>query len=266
MRIVRLGLAACLLTTCAIAAQEADPFEPGWDTQRRQWSGRLGARDDGEPARLRLINEFGDIRARSSDNDEVDVRAVVQRRRDVEAPVELHVSEDADGILIEVRFPEAAIDRDLLLPGRPPDRRVDVAIFVPVGATFDARTVTGLLEARGLSGDARLRSESGDLVVRTSGSLDASTEHGSVRAQFLTSEWTTPPRIETTTGDIRVEVPRSTNATGHLETRFEITTDYSIEIEREGLLKTGRATIGEGGPEIVLHSHKGAVKLLEAIE
>jgi DUF4097 and DUF4098 domain-containing protein YvlB len=131
---------------------------------------------------------------------------------------------------------------------------------------LEVRTVRGLIEVQGLTANAELSSETGDITAITTASLDASTERGSIAVAFRASDWSRPPRLETLTGDIRVELPRGTNAVGHLSTRYEITTDYSIEIERDGLLKTGRARIGSGGTDLFLSSHKGALKLLESVE
>lgn len=263
-----LGLAAILALPAPPAkgqtAQEQDPFappEPEWTIERFRWTGAVEG-----GTLVTVTNEFGDIRTRSSESAEIDVSAVIQKREDLEAEAEVSVVESEAGVLVEVRFPEASIDPGLLAPGRRPDRRVDLVVFLPTGAELDARTVRGLIEAKGLGGAARLRSERGDLVVRTTSSVDARTEHGSIAVVLRGLRWPSPPRLETLTGDIRLELPRSIDAVAHLSTRGEITTDYSIDIERDGLLRTGVATIGEGGQELFIDTNKGGVKLLETIE
>lgn len=252
----------------ATPAPGADPsqgegpsvLDPQWDLDRFSWSGRLA-----EGASLRLINEFGDIRTRASGDDQVDVSAVIQKRRDLEAEPDVAIIE-SDGLLtVEVRFPAAAIDRALLQPGTPPDRRVDIVVFVPPGAELEARTVRGLLEAKGLSGNAELRSDSGDVVVHTAASATARTEHGSITAVFGERTWTRAPRLETLTGDIYVELPKQIDVVASISTRAHITSDYSIAIERQGLLRTAEAVIGTGGQELFIDTNKGEVRLLESI-
>ena len=103
--------------------------------------------------------------------------------------------------------------------------------------------------------------------VRIAGSLVAKTTHGELLAQFRRTDWQTPSRIETLTGDMRVELPRGGEADVRIATRGEITTDYSLEIRRsEGSqLKQGVARIGEAGGKLVLESNRGAIKLIESL-
>ena len=242
------------------AQEDPTGLDPQWSMERFAWTGELP-----EGARIRLVNEFGDIRTRDSAGARVDVSAVIQQREDVAAEFDVHVRESDEELLVEVRFPAATIDPGLLRPGMRPDRRVDLVVFVPPGAELEARTVRGLLEAKGLSAHAELSSERGDIVISTSASASANTRHGAIRALFKEPGWTAPVRLETLTGDVSVELPPALNADAHVSTRAHITSDYSIEIVREGLLKTGRAVIGAGGQDLRIVTNKGGVQLLASI-
>lgn len=234
--------------------------------ERFSWTGRLEAGCLEAATRVRVVNEFGDIRTRASADARIDVSAVIQKREDLNAEPDIAIVESDDGLRVEVRFPEASIDRALIAPGRREDRRVDLVVFLPPGVELSARTVRGLIEAKGLTGTADLRSERGDLVIQTSASVDARTEHGSIAAVLRGRGWTSPPRLETLTGDIRVELPPAIDAVVRISTRGEITTDYSIEIQRDGLLRTAVATIGAGSQDLFIDTNQGGVRLLQSIE
>ena len=71
--------------------------------------------------------------------------------------------------------------------------------------------------------------------------------------------------ISTLTGSVLLQVLPRTDAEVRLETRGEISTDYSIEIERAPgeEAKKARAVLGAGGQVILVSSESGAVRLLE---
>ena len=246
----------------AATGQHPDPIDPRWSIDRFTWSGELAA----DTQVVRVVNEFGDVRTRPAEDGRVDVSAVIQKRTDRADEPDIAIVASPGELLVEVRFPGAAIDPRLLEPGVRSDRRVDVVVFLPLRAQLHARTMDGLLEARGLGADAVLETRNGDVAVITSASVEARTVHGKIAAVFRDTNWTRRARLETLTGDISVELPQRIGVSAQISTRGEITTDYSIEIDRDGLLRTARAEIGSGQQELIILSNKGGVKLLESIE
>ena len=69
--------------------------------------------------------------------------------------------------------------------------------------------------------------------------------------------------LSTLTGDIWCILLEGAGADVTLETRGPVTTDYSVEIDRQpgSPLKRGRIRVGDGGSAISLKSHSGGVRL-----
>ena len=252
---------AFLVLACALPVAAGEPSLDDWQITRQEWTGKLGPESS-----VAIVNPHGDLRVRAGDAGEVSSLAVIQRHRDDPRQAAVATEEGEDGMRLEVRYPEAAAGEPLEIPEAWRKRRVDLTVFVPKEASVSARTRTGLLELKGLAGDVEAESDRGDLRLRTAGSVRARTVYGEIFAQLRRTDGPGVSRLETLTGDIRVELPRGGRADVTLETRGEITTDYSIEIHRrEGSqLKEGRATIGEAGLQLQLKSHSGAIGLIES--
>ena len=74
------------------------------------------------------------------------------------------------------------------VPPRPDgDRsRVDLAILVPNGTSIVVEALNGLVETRGVHGDASFHTEIGDIRIhRHFGAVSASTETGSIEAVLM---------------------------------------------------------------------------------
>ncbi len=242
----------------ALSATAAEPSLEDWNISRQEWTSEIG-----EGSGVAIVNLHGDLRVRAGEPGEVYVLAVIQRHKDDPRHARVASEDDAGELDLEV----------LWAGGSPADipeawarRRVDLTVFMPPGARVKTRTNDGLVELRGLTGEIEAASVKGDVRVRAAGALKAYTRHGEVLAQFRRTDWSRASEIETLTGDIRVELPRGGRAGVRLETRGEITTDYSIEIHRQdgSLLKRGRAQIGEGGGQLTLKSNRGAIRLIES--
>ncbi len=280
-----------LLATCALAVPliAGEPSPEDWNISRYEWTGETA-----EGSSVAIVNLHGDIRVRTGNKGEVYLLAVIQRHNDDPRRAKVATEEGESEIRLEVRYPEVpSSEAGEVAPGNvapgapradvqhvPPEggtrnnipeawtrRRVDLTVFVPPGARTTARTSTGLVELKGLTGDVEAMSDSGNLRIRTAGAVRAQTRHGDVLAQLRRTDWPGTAEIETLTGDIRVELPRGAPADVHVETRGEITTDYSIDIRRrdDSLLKLGSARIGEAGGRLVLKSNRGAIRLIESL-
>ncbi|MEM7354770.1 MAG: hypothetical protein AAF657_28435 [Acidobacteriota bacterium] len=270
-------LIACILSavesTGASPVDETEPIdEKQWSIERKEWNGELAAGYEVE-----IINPYGDIRVRHGAGRELYFLATVQGHQDDprKARVEAKAKDSAEGSAdnsrgttrIEVEYPNEA---ELDLPQIPASwnkRRVDLTVFVPIDTDTTLRTLAGLAEVRGLEGDLDVSTETGDMRLRIAGGLRAKTVHGDILAQFRRTRWQDASRIESLTGTIRAELPSGGRAEVELETRGEITTDYSITIRRseKSQLKQATAKIGVAGPSLSIKSNKGPIKLIESI-
>ncbi len=273
------AIAACAIAACALAVQAAasEPSIEDWNISRHEWTGEAA-----EGTGVAIVNLHGDLRVRKGTGGELYLLAVIQRHNDDPRRAEVATEAAAGETRLEVRYPKVPdTETGEVSPGEAASRvgvrqdipeawkkrRVDLTVFVPAGARVTARTSTGLVELKGLTGDVEATSDSGDLRIRTAGGVLARTQHGDVLAQFRRTDWSGNSEIETLTGNIRVELPHGGRADVHIETRGEITTDYSIEIRRRdgSLLKLGTAKIGEDGGRLVLKSNRGAIRLIESL-
>ncbi len=261
-------LAACAL---AVPSTAAEPSLEDWNISRYEWTGEAAA-----GTRVSIVNLHGDLRVRTGIEGELYLLAVIQRHIDDprrlavtaeagEGEVSLEVGGSLSDVASSDAGPGGGAQPEILEAWQ--RRRVDLTVFVPPGACVSARAGSGLVELKGLSGDVEATSDVGDLRIRAAGGVRARTRHGDVLAQLRRTDWPGASEIETLTGNIRVELPRGGQADVVLETRGEITTDYSIEISRraDSLLKTGTARIGEAGGRLVLKSNRGAIRLIESL-
>ncbi len=202
--------------------------------------------------RVRVVNPTGNIYARFGGYDNVvEVLATIQR------------PEGSTGRDVSVARSGAGLD--LTVSGKA-SGRVDLVIFVPLGATLDARTQDGRIEIKGLRGDVIASSIKGDIWIRSvEGRVQAKTARGEISAALATG--VTPKRQDftTVTGDIEIYLREDANMRVTLATSGEISTDFSMQIEHRRFEEPGKhavAVVGRGGPELFLSSKRGRIRLL----
>lgn len=241
---------ALLLVALPAGAAEADET---WQKESAQWFEKI------EPGgRVRVVNPLGDIRARFGGyEDRVEILATLQYTDQQTSVPEVTLKRVGTGLDVSTTWTE----------GEGAGKgRVDLVVFVPQGATLDARTEDGLLEAKGLKGDLIASSIKGEIRTRSiRGRVNAKSARGAISAALESGVTEQPQSITTETGDIEVYLWEDADMQVRLATSGEISTDFSIEIEHrrfEEPGKHGRATIGDGGPQLVLESKRGRVRLL----
>lgn len=216
-------------------------------------------------ATVRVVQLYGDLRVRPTDGRSVEVSATVQLREGDPEPPELRLQKSGDGLVVEAAFHETDDPRVEEYAAIHPRRRIDLVVFLPEASPLVATTRDGLLEVKGVSNDLVLETESGPIVARSKGSIRARSDRGSVYVVLQGTDWTTTPAVETVTGDIRLELPPTADARITAVTAAEITTDFSVEIDRpdDGRRKRAVALLGRASREIDLTSQMGNIKLLE---
>jgi len=229
-----------------------------WRIERQQFEALL---IDG--AEMSINNPFGDIRVRTSNDNEVLIVAMVQRHISDEWQPEIRITSKADAMDISVHYPEPEPENGNINENFRLKRRVDVSVLAPGDAPMSITTRHGRAESKGHSGGLLVRSITGSIIIVTKGKLDAKSERGSVQATFQSRDWTTSSVLETTTGDIEVLLMEHPGVRVELETAGAITTDYSIEIEsRPGSShKNAVARIGDASENLTINSIRGAITL-----
>ena len=262
-------LTALLLFMVPTLSGAATPDD--WRIEQLEWTGAPG---DETP--LEVINLQGDLRVRAGAVDRIEVLAVLQRHVDDPRGAEISVREPANtggsatetlqgARRIEIVTPDVATQRPAQIPDAWRKRRVDITVIVPAGIPLALTTEKGTLQAKGLTAPMIARSTHGDLQLVSSAPVDAHSDYGRVQVELRGAAWSQGASLSTRTGTIRLRLPHGAAFRAELETRGDITTDYSITIERQGAteLKKGRVLTDPDGPSLILRSDRGELQILE---
>lgn len=257
------GAAALLLLPALPVLPQADEApEPEWLLHALEEAAVIAEGDVLSFAHLR-----GDVRIEATNTTRLHVKALAQYRADdPRVPAIRLVTEKAATASPEPTHHRLSVDFAVLEVAENEawaKRRIDVALLVPVGLELRIETGDGLIEVEKVAARANLISEHGEIAYDGTGDLVAHSERGSLRALLRQTGDAHTVTLSTLTGDIRCTLLEGANARVALTTRGPITTDYSLDIDREAgsPLKKARALIGKGGSSIKLESHSGGLSL-----
>jgi DUF4097 and DUF4098 domain-containing protein YvlB len=223
-----------------------------------------------------LENVNGDIAVSTWKNDTVEIKAVKTARRREEdlAKVEIRVEEIVGGVKVKAVWPK--------FPARA-DVSVQFTVQVPEGVILDGfTTVNGGVDVTGRYERAEVGTTNGSIAIKDAagefeagttnggvrvegfdGRLEADTTNGSIKLEGLTLKGALS--AETTNGSITVVVaaPEALNADLNASvTNGHITVDFPVTINGlKGSKKRIEGRIGQGGPEISLHTTNGSITL-----
>jgi len=226
--------------------------------------------------RFSLENVNGGVTVSTWKENKVEIKAVKIARHDEEdlKKVEIRVEEGAGFVSVEAVWPK--------FPRRA-RVSVDFEVKVPEGVILEeVETVNGGIELTGRFGRAEAGTTNGSVTVENaSGELAAHTTNGSVRVSGFEGQL----RVGTTNGNIRLEglsfkdgisaettngsislaiaSPETLNADLRASTtNGHITVDFPVTLQN---LRQSRrrieGRIGQGGPEISLHTTNGSITL-----
>ncbi len=232
----------------------AAPSNDEWMVERSEWHWDL---DSIQAVDIR--NPWGDVRVRVDDKQQAYLLSNAQRHRDDPRQLELLVTETDGTLSIEVKLPEDEIPEATETWDF---RRVDVTLLIPAKTRLSCETSSGLAEVRGLIAPLKVNTDTGDIRLRLNGPVTAYSNHGMISSLFLDTKQ--PSTLETLTGLIHVAIANGGNADVALQTHGWITTDYSVDIERDQNtdFKKAHAIVGNNGPKLTLTSNRGPIRLL----
>jgi DUF4097 and DUF4098 domain-containing protein YvlB len=223
-----------------------------------------------------LENVNGQVTVSTWKDNKVEIKAVKVARdneKDLK-DVEIRVDESAGMVSVKAIWPRHRNNFHV---------KVDFDIKVPEGVNLKkVETVNGDVDVTGLFGSAELETTNGSVtadgvkgvldvsttnggikVARQEGKLRADTTNGNIRLERLTFK--DGIRAETTNGSITlaIEAPDKINASLLAETtNGHISVDFPVTLKN---LRQSRrlieAQIGQGGPEISLHTTNGSITL-----
>jgi len=243
------------LLTVMLLAADTD----GWQIERSTLNRPLG-----EQTQLIVHNEHGDIRCRVGAVEQVEVIANAQRIAGDPFEPDLSFTVEGKALILNVGFDSKNNDPTAQTEEMR-RRRIDLTLIIPAEAMLELATEGGLLEAKGVEGALVARSTSGDMTISSAGHVDARSEHGSIKLDMKSTSARELPQLETVTGDIELWIPKNVDLNVIAETEGVLSTDYSVEIERNGRLKKIRAKVGRGGAKLHVKSIRGAVQLFQSL-
>ncbi len=247
-----------------VVAAESPQAEESWKNTSRQWTETVAS-----GKRVQVVNPYGDIYFRFGGyENQVEVVATVQRLEThlPELKVAFRHGDEGLDVTVAPEAPAGPVGAPSA-PGPEATRdRVDLAVFVPRGVALHARTGADRIEIKGLESDVTAESVKGEIrIVKVKGRVHARTERGQIFATLETGVSAEPQELSTHTGDITVHLWEDANTTVKIATSGEISTDYSLQVERRRFEEPGKhavAVVGRGGPELTLSSKRGNIRLL----
>ena len=223
-----------------------------------------------------LDNVNGKVTVATWKDSKVEIKAVkVARDSDKDLKeVEIRVDESAGRVAVKAIWPRDRHDFHV---------RVDFDIKVPEGVNLrKVETVNGDIEVTGTYGSGEVETTNGGIIVEgVKGPLDVSTTNGGIKVARQEGKL----RAETTNGSIRLEQVtfkdgvRAETTNGSITLAFQgageinanlvaETTNGSISVDFPVTLKNlhqskhlVEAQVGQGGPEISLHTTNGSITI-----
>jgi len=224
----------------------------GPDVTPFQWLGTVPAGSS-----LRVENLWGDVRLRAGDPEaKLEVLASLQPGTPGGPLPEIRVVPEGATVVVRVA---ASPVRGTVPP------RADLVLFVPGKTAVAVRTASGLIEAKGLRGDATLVTERGAIVAKgVHGSVCATSDSGPVTAELETAPGASQS-LETRTGEVTAYLWEDAAVTADVATSGEMSTDFTLQVEyrrSEEPNKRAVAVLGAGTARLKVESKQGHVRLL----
>lgn len=226
--------------------------------------------------RFSLENVNGDVTVSTWKEDKVEIKAVKVARDDEKdlKDVEIRVEQSAGQVSVKAIWPKLRRHFNV---------NVDFEVKVPEGVILeDVETVNGGVEVTGPYGRADVGTTNGSVTVedasgeftasttnggiqvsRFEGKLDAETTNGNIRLEGL--KFKDGISAETTNGSITLAIASPETLNANLlarTTNGHITVDFPVTLKNLSQSKHRvEAQIGQGGPEISLHTTNGSINI-----
>lgn len=239
--------AFALFAAPACAEDSSAQASKHFSVENFRWTGRLAA-----GGVLEVINHFGTVRAKASDDETVILSAMIQLIGESPRRPELDIVEAEEKIRIRVRYPSAGEvpEGDPIAFGG----RTDVTVLVPPGVTLRARTHDGAVKVSRMKSDVEAVTDSGKISIRTPGRVQARTRGGDISVQLSGRDFQGPMKLHSETGAVSVRLGKDAavqiraSAGGEIRADWAPWTAVSVNDRSDGW----SAELGQGGPLLEL--------------
>lgn len=222
------------------------------------------AKEADGPAPIRVVeihNDYGDIRARFTEDRRIEAWGVIQRLGRGPEGVGLTVERRGAVVALTGAYPPGRIQDAAPDPPKESMDRLDLTVFVPEGIALRAHTLRGMVEARGLRSDVTAATLNGSISVSTAGSLVARSEAGAVTALLEGTAGSRSVVIDTVSGAIDLTLPPGIGLDVRAETSAALTCAFPLRRRRIGGRTRGTGTIGQPLRDVLVRSESGGVTL-----
>jgi len=223
-----------------------------------------------------LENVNGRVTVVTWKESKVEIKAVKVARDDEKdlKDVEIRVDESSGTVAVKAIWPkfrrnfQVRVDFDVKVPEGVNLKKVETVNgnveATGVFASAELETTNGSVTADGVKGTLDVSTTNGEIkVARHEGKLTAGTTNGGIRLEKLVFK--DGIRAETTNGSITlaIDAPDQVNASLRAETtNGHISVDFPVTLKN---LRQSRrlieAQVGQGGPEISLHTTNGSITI-----
>jgi hypothetical protein len=245
------------------APREGEPDRlAGMRLEHFKWSRDVGG--DAPIRAIEVVNDYGDVRARLVKEATLEASGVIQRLDPGLAGVGVTVERRGAVVALTVAYPPGRLQDADADPRKDHMDRLDLTVFVPAGVAFGARTIRGIVEARGLESDVTAATSAGDISVTTSGAVQARTVEGQVRVLLRPGSAQGPIVLQSASGSLSLTVPAGADLDIRAETAGAISSD--LPLKRNG--RAGRTrlsgVVGDGRRDVLVYSETGGVEVIKA--
>jgi hypothetical protein len=230
--------------------------------------------------KLAVSNQNGSITVHAWDSPKVvlDCRTVVtaaneQDARDWLKKVRVTITRHSpEKITVETERPdEEGRGMFSFFFGERPVSRVDYRIKVPRQAIMRLASVNGSLEIVGPAGQVNSNTVNGSIMITEAACpVQAETVNGQVELSFVpvfdsSAAGTWLARLSSINGSVTIRLPSGVGADITASTlNGSIHSDFHLPLEQEIVGASAAESIGGGGPEIVLETLNGSIRILES--
>jgi hypothetical protein len=225
-----------------------------------RWSGNVAA---GKAIEIKGVN--GGIHAERSTSGGVEVVAVKSARSDNPADVRVDVVPHDGGVTLCAVYPgegnRCGAGKDGRMNVRNNDVKVEFAVKIPAGVNLIARSVNGDVDARDIQGDVQAHTVNGRVSATATGVVEGHTVNGDI----VVAMGTAPAKsleFHTVNGKIEIGMPQGSGAEMDANTvNGRIESDFPMQIAGTLSPRHVKARLGNGGPELKLHTVNGDIRI-----
>jgi hypothetical protein len=228
-----------------------------FDTTRADWSAAIPA-----GTTIRIENELGDVRLRFGGYDHKPILHAVIQRAEGSAAI------STNPVLYRAKKTLTLTLKATQSLGK---SRVDLGFYVPEGHSVEVQTTAGLIEVKGIRDLVLANTTSGAIFAKGNrGPMQLNTQSGAIEMSLHAPKEGVKTTVSSTTGEITVALPISSNLLLSAATSGLFATEISLDVEPQPgnePNKIATSVLGERAiaGELSIKSKRGDIKLLRPL-